>query len=378
MNAEPQMSRYLHSRATKNKVPLSGHFELTQNCNFSCPMCYVHESCRKEELDTKTWLSLAEQAKNAGMLFLLLTGGEPLLRSDFEELYTAFSKLGFLISVNTNGSLAESYLPLFKKYPPFRMNISLYAAEREKYREFCGVDKFDSVVSAIETLKKNNISVRLNSVFTKKNLSQAAKIVRFSKEHKLHLKSTAYTYPQIRLGVPCGENCARLSPFEAAECEVMTDIQKFGELAYAEKAKRLLLEDTDGTDSEDFRKVRCRAGRSSFWLTWDGKMRSCAMLPKPETEPLRFGFDAAWKELAEKTAAIRLPEECSLCKRRKSCPVCAAMCYCETGEFSKKPGYVCEFFESLCRLSAEKSPVGALHTSSEENTFDFEGDMYDC
>lgn len=372
------MSNYLHSLAVKNNVPLSGHFELTQNCNFSCPMCYVHESTRKEELNAKTWLSLAEEVKKSGTLFLLLTGGEPFLREDFEEIYTGLSKMGFLISINTNGSLAEKYLPLLKKYPPFRVNVSLYAAEEESYKSFCGSDSFFRVKNSIEALQKSGISVRLNSVFTRENRGFAKEIVRFSKEKKLHLKSTSYTYPQVRLGAPCGENKARLSPFEAAECEVLSDIEKYGLAAYAEKAKLLLLEENVEDGGEEYRRVRCRAGRSSFWLTWDGKMRPCGMLPKPETAPLELGFEAAWKELSKEVEKIRLPAECAVCKRRKACPVCAAMCFCETGEFSKKPEYVCAFFENLCRLSEDALSKAKGSALPKEKSIDFEEDIYDC
>lgn len=371
------MSRFLHSKAVKAGVPLSGNFELTQNCNFSCPMCYVHENEKKQELSTKTWLSFAEEAKKAGMLFLLLTGGEPFLRADFEELYTSFSKMGFLISINTNGSLAESYLPLLKKYPPFRINVSLYAAQNEAYKSFCKVDKFENVISTIETLQKNKISVRLNSVFTKKNVAQAAEIVRFAKEHNLHLKSTSYTYPQIRVCSP-SKNNVKLSALEAARCESETDILKLGEEAYCKKAQILIAEETDTQNAEEYRRVRCRAGRSSFWLTWDGKMHPCAMLPTPETEPLKIGFENAWKELLKKVEKIRLPAECSVCKRRKTCPVCAAMCFCETGRFEKKPEYFCSFFENLCHLSKEK--LESLNYEPAEKTADgeLEEDMYDC
>ncbi|MGN1194472.1 MAG: radical SAM protein, partial [Acutalibacteraceae bacterium] len=168
--AEPIMSGFLHKRALERGVPISGAFELTSNCNFNCPMCYVHGFQKgRDELSAKEWLSLAQQAKKAGTLFLLLTGGEPLLRNDFEEIYVSLSKMGFMISINSNGSLVEDYMPLFKKYPPSRINISLYAADKETYKSFCRADKFEKVVSAIEMLKKEQISVRLNSVFTAEN-----------------------------------------------------------------------------------------------------------------------------------------------------------------------------------------------------------------
>lgn len=376
MNDEPRMVQYLHSKARKNRVPLVGNFELTQNCNFSCPMCYVHENKRKDELPTEAWLSLAEQARSGGMLFLLLTGGEPFLRDDFETLYTALSEMGFLISVNTNGSLLAPYLPLLKRFPPFRINLSLYAAEREAYRRFCGIDAFERVTASVQALRESKIPVRLNSVFTAHNRGQAPQIVRFAKAHRLHLKSSAYVYPQIRLGVPCGENRARLTAFEAAACEFEADLERFG-AAYRAKAQRLQTEEAETENADAYRCVRCRAGRSSFWVTWDGKMRACGMLPYPETYPLAGGFLPAWRELNEKVAEIRLPQECAVCKKRSVCPACAAMCFAESGTFSEKPSYFCDFFRRLCDLSGAVLTDTAACAASRESAAIFEEDCCD-
>lgn len=369
-NSEPKMSSYLHSLAIKKGIPVSGSFELTPNCNFSCPMCYVHSArpCG-EELTAKQWLLLAEEAKAAGMMFLLLTGGEPFIKKDFEQIYTGLSKMGFVISINTNGSLVTENAELLKKYPPSRVNVSLYAADRQAYKDFCGVDKFDSVVNGIEFLKKEGIGVRLNSVFTAKNHMYAPQIIDFAKEHDLHLKSTSYCYPQIRVGGSVGLNSARLDADLAAQCEVDAEYRKFGD-AYAAKALGLQREMGDG-DAREYRRVRCRAGRCSFWLTWNGKMRPCGMMTRPEADPFKSGFAAAWNEILKMTAEIRLPLECSVCKRREACPVCAAMCLSETGRFDGKPQYVCDYFECVRSLSSEKleeikCKIGDLPTLAEK------------
>ena len=76
MSAEPILSTYLHSKAIKKGIPISGTFELTSRCNFRCEMCYVHDECHsRDKLSTEQWLSLAEDAKKSGTLFLLLTSG---------------------------------------------------------------------------------------------------------------------------------------------------------------------------------------------------------------------------------------------------------------------------------------------------------------
>ena len=83
------LSTYLHAKGGKMGISVGGTFELTARCNFNCPMCYVHmtpeqlKASGKEELTAKQWLDLARAAKDKGMVFVLLTGGEPLVRKDF-------------------------------------------------------------------------------------------------------------------------------------------------------------------------------------------------------------------------------------------------------------------------------------------------------
>lgn len=364
--AEPLMSGFLHRRALEKGVPVSGVFELTANCNFSCPMCYVHCNAQKcEDMSAKEWLSLAGQAKSAGTLFLLLTGGEPLIMKDFEEIYTCLSKMGFVISINTNGSFVEDYLPVFKKYPPSRMNISLYAADAETYKSFCKADKFDKVVRAIEMLQREQISVRLNSVFTAENYKKAGDIIRFAKEHHLILKPTAYSYPRLRVDGMAGTNSARLSPRLAAKCAVESDLLRFDTETFVRRGKKLI-EKAEDNEGEAITRIRCRAGRCAYWITWDGKMRPCGMMTEPETLPLQVGFEQAWTQLRKTVAAITLSPECAVCKRKNACPVCAAMCLAETGSFSKKTEYVCALFEQICNLTEEQlMRIGKFHETTD-------------
>lgn len=353
--AEPMMSGFLHNRALITGTPVSGVFELTSRCNFRCPMCYIHADQKpSDELSAGQWLSLAGQAKQAGTLFLLLTGGEPLIREDFEEIYVSLSKMGFLLSVNSNGSLVENYMPVFKKYPPSRINISLYAADKDTYRSFCSCDSFEKVIGAIEQLQKEQISVRLNSVFTAENYEKAGDIIRFAKEHSLMLKPTAYNYPRLRVNGKAGQNEARLSPSQAAECAVASDLIRFDTDTFCQRAERLLQKADENTQTEPFTKIRCRAGRCAYWITFDGKMRPCGMMTEPQTFPLRDGFAKAWDDLKQKVGQITLSPECSVCENRVSCPVCAAMCYAETGSFDQKPEYVCAMFKKTCELTEKQ------------------------
>ena len=86
---EPPVTEYLHAKAAKLGIPLSGTFELTPCCNMSCKMCYVRMTKQQQEAiaplrSACEWLELGRQAKEGGLLYLLLTGGEPFLRPDFK------------------------------------------------------------------------------------------------------------------------------------------------------------------------------------------------------------------------------------------------------------------------------------------------------
>ena len=174
--AEPRLSVYLHARACANGIPLAGTFELTPRCNFNCRMCYVHltpeeQRRRGAELTADAWLAIAEQARSQGMLFLLLTGGEPLIRADFRYLLTELKKMGLMVSINSNASLIDDdWLDFFRHEPPSRMNITLYGGCNETYERLCGRPMYDRVVRNIRALKALGIGVKLNASMTPYNV----------------------------------------------------------------------------------------------------------------------------------------------------------------------------------------------------------------
>ncbi len=88
--------------------------------------------------------------------------------------------------------------------------------------------------------------------------------------------------------------------------------------------------------------MRCRAGKCSGWVTWNGNFGMCGMIPE-ENAPNVFedGFLNAWRQVTEKAASIRLPAACRECSLKESCKPCAAMAYTETGAYDKVPEYRC-------------------------------------
>ena len=93
--------------------------------------------------------------------------------------------------------------------------------------------------------------------------------------------------------------------------------------------------------------VRCRAGKCSFWITWQGNILPCGMFPtETNLNVFRDAFPVAWEQVKKDTAAIRLPGQCAACSAKDSCHTCAAMVITESGSFQKLPQYRCDMIRA--------------------------------
>jgi MoaA/NifB/PqqE/SkfB family radical SAM enzyme len=105
-----EFSERLHNQAATRRLPITGSVELTDRCNLQCAHCYINLSAadcesRSRELTLGEWRNLLDQIADEGCLWLLLTGGEPLIRPDFLEIYDHAKQRGLLLTVFTNGTL---------------------------------------------------------------------------------------------------------------------------------------------------------------------------------------------------------------------------------------------------------------------------------
>lgn len=326
-------------------IPVSGIFELTPRCNLQCRMCYVRLTPEEmkplgQERTTQQWLELAQQARDAGMVFLLLTGGEPTLRSDFCELYEALAQMGLSISINTNGTrIVPELRRLWHRLPPAQINITLYGTDRADYEALCGnPDAFHAVVEALDWLQSEGILVHLNTTVVPTNYHKWAQLEAFAKARSLDLRMTTYCFPPTRRDKGCFQ---RLDPEEAGTLLVQDTLYREGPAGVLRKARDLDTPLPRSCELDNGEPISCLAGRSQFWVTWNGRMSPCAMLTEPAAAPFQNGFEKAWEELKQMCRPIRLCPECVDCPDRKSCMNCAAVTFAETGNFAGKPEYMC-------------------------------------
>lgn len=352
---EPAFSAYLSAKAAARGIPLSGTFELTSRCNFNCKMCYVHDNTCVEELSAREWIELGRQAVEQGMVFLLLTGGEPLLRKDFREIYTGLKQLGLIITINTNGSLIDDeMLGFLLQNAPARMNISLYGASEETYRKLCGNTAFDKVLGNIRRLKESGIAVKLNCSVTPSNVSDVPEIYRLAREMDVPVQATSYMFPPVRInGCQYGEAPHRFTAKEAAQAYLLCQEQYMNPTQLASSFDANPVPDMDCTGAEPG-PMHCRAGKTAFWVKWNGKMMPCGMLPGEGYSIRELGFQEAWELVRKECREAREPAVCTNCSKRNRCPACVASCLAESGDSTIRPQYVCDMMMHLEELKRMK------------------------
>ena len=351
------VSDYLFAKASKLGIPLQGSFELSPVCNFACKMCYIRKTPAQLKSEGKClrswqdWLELGRQCRDAGMLYVLLTGGEPFLYPGFRQLYEGLQKLGLVISINTNGTMIdEQSIEWLKETPPARFNITLYGASNDTYERLCGnPNGFTQTVKAIRLLKEAGFLVKINCSVTPDNVEDLDNIFAFAKEEGLVVQATSYMFPPLRRDVTKVGRNERFSPEEAAYQTARIAAFSNGEEHFLERMKQNApLELTtdvveDCPEISEGEGIRCRAGKCSFWITWDGKMLPCGMFPSENAvNVFELGFEHAWRQVHEEALAIRLPAKCAKCELRDQCKACASMVITESGNFHTVPEYRCQ------------------------------------
>lgn len=341
-----------YQEARIKRYPVSVNFELLPVCNLRCKMCYIqtdmnHVKAHGGLRSSEEWIALAREMRDSGTLFLLLSGGEAFLYPDFRKLYIELYKMGFWITINTNGTLIdESVVSWLKEYPPKIVSMSLYGASEETYQKVCGQKGvFSRVKHAIQLLAENHIRFELKTMYTPLNVEDWDQCWDLAARFGAYYEAANYAFPPARKANREGQ--IRFSASECAELAIRTNQRESKGNEYVQKVLNHLqkYEDTKGIPGGELYGFTCGATRSTCWITWQGHMTPCAMLEEPYTLPFEQGFSAAWEELKEKCDRILMSPKCSHCDKRAVCTVCPAACYAETGSFEKHSPYHCRMTE---------------------------------
>ena len=356
------ITKRLWDKAGKERIPLTGTFELLPTCNLSCKMCYVRKSWKEVQeagglLPAEYWFQVADEAVEQGLLYLLLTGGEPFMHGEFKKIMSGMQERGIQVSINTNGTLIDEDMAAWlNEHRPIRINVTLYGASEESYQKLCGDGKaYRKVLKAVELLKRYNLPLKFNTSLTKYNVDDLEKMMSFAKSFDCPIEVAHYMFPPIRRDESMIGNNDRLSPEEAGYTKVKSDYLHGDREWFSLQAQKyqyyqpLTTELLDDAANKEPQEIRCRAGRCAFWIDWKGNMGNCGMYAAATVEMKQKSFKDAWEEVVENTNRVKYSSVCTNCPNHSLCHACVAMVYNECGDMNGRPEYICEMTEAVAR-----------------------------
>lgn len=348
------------NKADMAKIPIAGNIELLPLCNMDCKMCFAKMTKMEMEAhspmhDYKEWLKIAEQSSKAGTVFMLLTGGEPFLYPHLKELYFGLKRIGYIVSINTNGTLiSDEIADWMAEDPPRRLNITLYGASDETYGRLCGNPYgFTQVMKSVGRLKERGISIKFNCSLTPYNIDDLDKVYEISQKLGIPIEIGYYMFPPVRKN-NIGNECYRLTAKEAALARYRIE-----ELRYGDQFKNYVKYSLDRyrnyrQTAEYQTGYTCRSGNSVYWINYDGTLSACSFTNDFQVNVFEKGFDFAWEQTKKHVEEARMSEICHWCKMRILCGRCAAAAISETGNIQHVPQYYCELTKYYIELLEKK------------------------
>ena len=354
--------------------PLTGAFELTSRCNLRCKMCYIcgqndTKESYSQELSTAQWIEMGKQASEAGVLFLLLTGGEIFMRKDFFEIYDALTNMGFIITLYTNGTLInDEIIQRLTKIPPYQVSITVYGANPDTYGKVTGhPEAYEKVVNNARKLIAAGINTELKTTVIHYNKGEYKKLAELAWSMDLGMRVVNYISPR-REGSGTDPLSNRLDPLELLDYEIKAtesarelykkadsekevDIESIAEDVMSGDPEKKIVQKADAST---VRKTafRCAAGKYGFWVTYDGRMTPCGLLSDIYSDALSLGFIPAWNDIKSKCASVSICHDCENCSYYSTCTICPARIKAETGGYEKAAPYICDYTKARDALLA--------------------------
>lgn len=350
------MSRYLQLETSGHlpRLPLEGALDLTYRCNNSCRHCWIglplDSPGRCDELRFDEIKALVEEARKMGCRSWSISGGEPMLRPDFYELFDFITSRCLSYSLNTNGTLITAPIARLMKRKGLKM-VALYGADAAVHDYITRSEgSFDALMQGIAHLREAGAGFTMQLVPMKDNFHQYDQMIELAQS----------LCPSWRIGAPwlyfsASGSCARnrLISGQRLQPEEVLRIDE-PDPPCREPADEKKTDSFLGEGSAGGLFSRCILRRNSFHVDPYGKMSFCSLIADPA---LRYdlrkgGFEEGWESFLPSLASkfetsIECFEKCSSCPYEKECRWCPAYAYLEHRNYSKRIEYLC----SLARAS---------------------------
>jgi MoaA/NifB/PqqE/SkfB family radical SAM enzyme len=325
------------------RLPLEGSLDLTYRCNNTCRHCWLwlapNASQQADELSFDEIRSIADQARALGTRQWSISGGEPLLRADFPEIFDALTCKATSYSLNTNGTLITPQIAQLLKRKGMKM-IALYGATADVYDSVTrNPGGFDAALRGMNYLREAGATFIVQLIPMRENWHQWAAMQALAKTLSPYQRVGAAWLYFSASGSPAANRA--IAAQRLAPRDVIT-------LDKPQPRTSEVLETSEVSETDDRLFAQCIASRQEFHIDPYGLMTWCAFIKDPALRyDLRRGtFREAWEEFIPSCAdkvrgGDEWRENCGSCDKRADCRWCAVHGYLETGRYSARVPYLC-------------------------------------
>jgi radical SAM protein with 4Fe4S-binding SPASM domain len=313
----------INARALSLGIPISAQLDITYRCNERCEHCYLdHDD--KGELSIAEIKELLNQLAEAGVIFLTISGGEPLLRRDFFDIIAHARSLLFNVKLKSNAvMIREKEAQRLKNLGVEQVQISIYSHRPEVHD---GITKLPGSlrrsIAAIRFLKSQGLKVTVANVLMRQNMDHYLSVRELARE-----LGASYTLdPTITPMMDGNPSTLRLR----APAKVLQ--KTFRDPAVVGNVEEFCAP-PPAADDDVMDGLPCSAGHTACYVSPYGDVYPCVQFPLPSGNVRRQKFIDIWKNSPQlkEVRAIRARDlpTCSSCTHVASCTRCPGLAYME-------------------------------------------------
>jgi len=350
-------SAAFHAHHVRNPIVIQ--MELTYRCPLHCLHCYTQcyngQTYAKSELSTAKVKKLMDKLQAAGCLWFTFTGGDPLVREDFIELYDYAKDKGFIVSVMTSlVSLNSRILKKMIAKPPFCIEMTFNGATVRTYEKISQVKgSFAKVKRNIDAVLKAKLPLKIKTLLSRNNIHERRAIQSFVESKGLRFCPSTLIFARLNSdSSPCA---LRLAVDDIVQSEMITEY--FGDDALARVAPA-----TD-TALPPRRLFNCALGNWQWHIDPSGRLNLCSCLREPSYDIVEGDVTEGVRFLSEYVRKRRFcsDSECKHCGLRPMCPSCPGKAKLEIADEEEPVPYFCRLTKKYAeRLSCSAGAKKAL------------------
>lgn len=304
-------------------VPIAVHFDVTYRCNERCVHCYLDHDDHGE-MTTAEIKSVLDQLADAGVFFLMFSGGEVFMRRDFFEILEHARKLQFNVKVKTNAvMIREAEAQRLLGLGIDTVQISVYSHRPEVHDAITKLPgSFERTIKAIRFLREQGLKVTIANVMMTWNLHEGDGLQKLAAELGAHYTLDPTITPKIdgdtsilALRIP-GEELPDLFRNPA----LVPDFEEF-----CAPPKPVTEYDLEG--------YSCSAAHSFCYISPYGDVYPCVQFPLPSGNVRRQRFLDIWNHSSQLNEVRSIQTKdlpvCSTCSHAGSCSRCPGLAYME-------------------------------------------------